>query len=188
MGRRVRAGGRVGRALNRGLISIVGCAERDGNGGRDGNMDSVGLIGAGVRVGHMSILHMSAGTPSARHSRIMTWHSGFAGSQQGGICGADGIGVGHIIASHTERGVPESKHRFTAIIHSRLAGSQQDVGGGDAGRELFVQASVWQRRAGAPCARHSLIMSWHDWVFGSQQGFIVGMGLELGGSITRFVG
>ena len=66
--------------------------------------------------------------------------------------------MGHIIAWHMERGLPESKHRLTAVIHSRLAGSQQDVGGGDAGRELFVQASALQRRVGAPCARHSLIM------------------------------
>ena len=71
-GRRVRAGGRVGSALKSGLISIVGCAEREGNGGRDGNADTLGLIGTGVRVGQMSILHMSAETPSARHSRIMT--------------------------------------------------------------------------------------------------------------------
>lgn len=92
------------------------------------------------------------------------------------------------MAWHTDCGVPESKHRFTAIIHSRLAGSQQSVGRGDAGAELFVHASASQRRAGPPCARHSLIMSWQVCVAGSQQGLIVGIGDELGGSITRLVG
>lgn len=71
IGRRVRAGGRVGRALKSGLIIIVGCAEREGNGGRDGNADTLGLIGTGVRVGQMSILHISAGASDARHSRII---------------------------------------------------------------------------------------------------------------------
>jgi len=67
MGRRVRAGGRVGRALKRGLIIIVGNAERDGTGGRDGKADTLGLMGCGVIVGHASMLQSRSDPPCVIH-------------------------------------------------------------------------------------------------------------------------